>query len=128
MVDYIDAQKHVYGIEPICRELQIALSTYYAAKARPPSVRAQRDAVLGPVLLQLWQDNFGVCGARKLWRAARRAGLDIGRDQIAQLMRELDIRGENRSKRARTTRPGESDVRHPDLVDRQFHADGPNQL
>lgn len=128
MVDSIDAHKDVYGIEPICRELPIAPSTYYAAKARPPSVRAQRDAVLRPVLLQLWQDNFGVYGARKLWKAARRAGLDVGRDQVARLMRELDIRGVNRSKRVRTTRPGEGGVRHPDLVDRQFHADGPNQL
>jgi len=128
MVDYIDAHRDVYGIEPICRELQVAPSTYYAAKARPPSARAQRDAMLGPVLLQLWRDNFGVYGARKLWKAARRSGRDVGRDQVARLLRELDIRGVNRSKRVRTTRPDGQADRHPDLVDRQFIAYAPNEL
>ncbi len=80
MVDYIDAHKDVYGIEPICRELPIVPSTYYVAKARPPSERAQRGAVPRPVLLQLRLDNFGVYGARKLLKVALRAGLDVGRD------------------------------------------------
>ena len=72
-------------------------------------------------------DNFRVYGARKLWKAARRADIDIGRDQVARLMRQLDIRGVHRSKKVRTTRPDQAD-RHPDLVDRQFVADAPNQL
>jgi putative transposase len=128
MVDFIDAHKGVYGIEPICRELPIAPPTYYAAKARPPSARAQRDEMFRPVLLQLWRDNFGVYGARKLWKAARRSGLDVGRDQVARLMRELDISGVNRSKRVRTTRPDGQAARHPNLVDRQFITDAPNRL
>jgi putative transposase len=128
MVDYIDAHRDVYGIEPICRTLQFAPSTYYAAKVRPPSVRAQRDAVLAPALRKLWTDNFRVYGARKLWKAARRAELDVGRDQVARLMRQLDIRGVNRSKKVRTTRPDQAADRHPDLVGRAFVADGPNQL
>jgi putative transposase len=82
--------------------------------------------VLRPVLL--WRYNFGVYSARRLWKAARPDGLDIGRDQAARLMRDLDIRGVNRSKRVRTTRPGEGGVRHPDLVDREFRADRPNRL
>jgi putative transposase len=128
MVDYIDAHRDVYGIEPICKVLQFAPSTYYAAKTRPASARAQRDAVLAPALLQLWKDNFRVYGARKLWKAARRAEHDVGRDQVARLMRQLDIRGVNRSKKVRTTRPDQAADRHPDLVGRQFVADGPNQL
>ncbi|EIV84081.1 transposase for IS3524, partial [Mycobacteroides abscessus 3A-0810-R] len=61
----------------------MAPSTYYDTKARPPSQRACRDAVLGPALVQLWEDNYRVYGARKLWKAARRAGHDVGRDQVA---------------------------------------------
>jgi len=65
----------------------VALSTYYDAKARVPSARALRDAVLGPALCQLWKDNYCVYGARKLWKTARRDGHDVGRDQVARLMR-----------------------------------------
>ena len=128
MVDYIDAHKDEFGIEPICSELPIAPSTYYAAKTRPPSARTQRDAVLAPALRQLWVDNYRVYGARKLWKAARRADHDVGRDQVARLMRQLEIRGVNRSKKVRTTRPDEHAVRHPDLVDREFVAERPNAL
>ena len=65
----------------------MAPSTYYAAKSRGPSPRACRDAVLGPALVQLWKDNYCVYGAHKLWKTARRAGHDVGRDQVARLMR-----------------------------------------
>jgi putative transposase len=128
MVDYIDTHKDVYGIEPICRTLQFAPSTYYAAKTRPPSARTRRDAVLAPALLELWRDNYRVYGARKLWKAARRAELDVGRDLAARLMRQLDIRGVNRSKKVRTTRSIEGAVRHPDHVERKFVAERPNAL
>jgi putative transposase len=84
--------------------------------------------MLGPVLLRLWRDNFGVYGVRKLQKSTRRAGIDVGRGQVARLGCELDVRGLHRLKRVRTTRPGEGGVRHPDLVDREFHADGPAQL
>ena len=82
----------------------MAPSTYYAAKKRPPSARALRDAVLLPILLALWQANYSVYGAHKLWKAARRAGHDIGRDQVARLMREAGIRGVKRGRRVITTR------------------------
>lgn len=65
----------------------MAPSTYYAARSREPSARAQRDAVLRPALRALWEANYRVYGARKLWKAARRAGHDVGRDQVARLMR-----------------------------------------
>jgi putative transposase len=106
----------------------VALSTYYAVKKRGPSARACRDAVMTPVLRQLWEDNYRVYGARKLWKAARRAGHDIGRDQVGRLMRAAGIAGVRRGKRVRTTKPDPAAVRHPDLVRRDFTANGPNQL
>jgi putative transposase len=108
--------------------LQVAPSVYYAAKARPPSARAVRDAAMVSVLRQLWEDNYRVYGARKLWKAARRAGHDIGRDQVARLMRVAGIEGARRTKRIRTTKPDARAGRHPDLVERDFTAAAPNQL
>lgn len=106
----------------------MAPSTYYDTKARPPSQRVCRHAVLGPALVTLWEDNYRVYGARKLWKAARRAGHDVGRDQVARLMRAAGICGARRGKRVRTTKADPAAVRHPDLVKRQFTATAPNQL
>ena len=92
------------GVEPICAVLQVAPSTYYAAKSRPLSERARRDAELIPRWWRSGRTNYRVYGARKLWKAARRAGIDIGRDQIARLMRQAGIQGVRRAKRVRTTR------------------------
>jgi putative transposase len=108
--------------------VQVAPSSYYAAKTRAPSARAQRDAEMGPVLIQLWKDNYCVYGAHKLWKAARRAGHDLGRDQVARLMRAAGIAGVRRGKRVRTTKPDPAAARHPDLVGRNFTATEPNQL
>ena len=106
----------------------MAPSTYYDTKTRKPSVRACRDVVLGPALRQLWEDNYRVYGARKLWKTARRAGHDVGRDQVARLMRAAGICGARRGKRVRTTKADPAATRHPDLVKRQFSATAPNQL
>jgi putative transposase len=106
----------------------VAPSTYYASKARPPSARACRDTVIGPALRALWEDNYRVYGARKLWKAARRAGHDIGRDQVARHMRAAGLVGARRGKRVRTTKPDPTAARHPDLVRRDFTATAPNQL
>src|SRR5688500_12833568 len=125
MVRYIDAHRDEFGVEPICESLQFAPSTYYAAKNRPLSARALRDALMLPLLLALWQANYSVYGARKLWKAAQRAGHDVGRDQVARLMRELGIRGVRRRRRLITTRRA---GRAPDLVKRNFSADRPNAL
>lgn len=128
MVDYIDTHKDKYGIEPICELLPIAPSTYHAFTTRPPSARAMRDTAVGPQLLALWIANFRVYGARKLWKAPRRGRHDAGRDQVAHLMRQMAIRGVNRSNTVRTTRPDDGAARPPDLADRQFVADRPNAL
>lgn len=106
----------------------MAPSTYYDAKTRPPSARACQDAVLGPALRALWEDNYRVYGARKLWKAARRAGHDVGRDQVARHMRVAGIVGVRRGKRIKTTKPDVTADRHPDLVQRKFTATAPNQL
>jgi len=109
----------------------MAPSTYYAAKRRvlEPSARALRDAVMMPVLMVLWVTNRKVYGAHKLWKAARRAGHDIGRDQVARLMGELGIEGISRlRKRIFTTVSDPDAVRAPDLVNRQFRAARPDAL
>ena len=106
----------------------MAPSTYYAAKTRPPSARAQRDATLLVVLAAMHAANFSVYGARKMWKAMVRAGHDVGRDQVARLMREAGLRGVRRSKRVRTTKRDDAAPRSPDLVERNFTATAPNQL
>jgi len=107
--------------------LEIAPSTYYDAKARPPSARAERDAELRPQLRDLWERNYSVYGRRKLTRAAKKAGLDVGRDQVARLMRAEGIRGASRAKRRFTTHSDPAAVRAPDLVNRDFTAKRPNE-
>ena len=128
MVEFIDGHKDEFGIEPICALLPIAPSTYHGFKARLPSARALRDVVLMQLLMTLWVANYRVYGAHKLWKATRRAGEDVGRDQVARLMRQLGIQGVNRAKKVRTTRGDPGADRHPDRVDRQFVADRPNAL
>ena len=107
--------------------LEIAPSTYYDATRRPPSARALADAVLMPLLMALWVRNYSVYGRRKLTKAAQKAGHDVGRDQVARLMRQLGIRGASRSKKRFTTKADPAHVRAPDLVNRDFTATAPNE-
>jgi putative transposase len=131
IVGFIDDNRDELGVEPVCRVLQIAPSTYYAAKRRvlAPSARATRDAVMMQVLMVLWVTNRKVYGAHKLWKAARRAGHDIGRDQVARLMRTMEIEGISRRRRKVFTTIADPDaVRAPDLVKRNFTAERPDAL
>lgn len=131
LVGFIDEHRSEHGVEPICRALQVAPSSYYAAKRREvvPSARALRDAVMMQVLMALWVLNRKVYGADKLWRAAIRAGHEIGRDQVARLMREMGIQGVSRRRRKVFTTIADPDAtRAPDLVNRQFRADRPDAL
>ena len=131
IVAFVDEHRSEFGVEFICRHLQVAPSSYYAAKKRQacPSARAVRDILLMQVLLALWIANRKVYGADKLWKAARRAGHDVGRDQVARLMRQLGIEGVSRlRKKVFTTRQDPDAGRAPDLVNRQFTADRPNAL
>ena len=128
MVDFIDAHRGEFGVEPICAQLPIAPSTYYDAKSRPASVRARRHVAMTAMLVGLWEANYRVYGARKLWKAAQRAGYQIGRDQVAALMRAAGICGATRRRRVRTTRPDPEAARPADLVRRDFTASAPNRL
>ena len=130
IVGFIDENRHELGVEPVCRVLQVAPSTYYAAKRRQrqPSARTVRDAAMGQVLMALWVVNRKVYGADKLWKAARRAGHDVGRDQVARLMRAMAICGVTRRRKVFTTRRDPDGLRAPDLVNRNFTADRPDAL
>lgn len=133
VVAFIDAHRSNvsgglrWGVEPICHTLEIAPTTYWSAKTRPPCERARRDADLGPQLEALWEKNYSVYGRRKLAQAARRAGLDVGRDQVARLRRQHGIRGASRAKRRFTTHPDPAAVRPPDLLRRDFTATAPDR-
>ena len=131
IVGFVDEHRDELGVEPICRALQVAPSTYYAAKQRAlaPSARAVRDRALMQVLMVLWVANRKVYGAHKLWKAARRAGHDVGRDQVARLMRAMQIEGISRRRRRVFTTIADPDaLRAPDLVKRNFTAERPNAL
>ncbi len=128
MVDYIDAHRQEFGVESICNELPIAPSTYHDFKKRQPCERARRDAVMLPILMGLFVANYRVYGARKLWITAQRAGYDIGRDQVARLMGVLDIHGVTRRRKRVWTTRADGAPRSPDLVERNFTAEAPNQL
>ena len=130
---FIDDHRDVYGVEPICRQLQIAPSTYYlhAARAADPSrqpARMRRDAVLCKDIREVWDANRQVYGARKVWRQFQRDGHAVARCTVERLMRKLGIRGVVRGKSIRTT-ISRKDAWHPhDLVKRQFRAERPNAL
>jgi putative transposase len=125
---FIDAYRDRFGVEPICRALEVAPSIYYAHKSRPPSARAIRDTQLKVEIKRVYKDNFEVYGAEKIWRQLAREGIQTGRDHVARLMRELGIRGVVRGKPRRTTIPTLADQRPADLVNRQFTAPAPNRL
>jgi putative transposase len=108
--------------------MQVAPSTYYDQKSRPPSKREVHDEELGAQLEALWKKNYSVYGRRKLTKAARRRGLCCGRDQVERLMKRQDIRGASRAKKRFTTHRDTSHLRAPDLVKRAFVATRPDAL
>jgi putative transposase len=128
MTRYIDAHKEEYGVEPICRALEVAPSTYYAAVSRPDSARQLRDAELKVEIERLHEDNYGVYGIEKVWRQLNREQIAVGRERVARLMRELGLEGVMRGKLKRTTVPGELADRPSDLVDRKFKTQAPNRI
>jgi len=131
IVAFIDAYKSLFGVEPICRvlrdhNLQVAPSTYYAAKTRPPSARQVSDEKRLEDVKRVHRENYGVYGVRKVWHALLREGVQIGRDQVARLMRIAGLKGVTRRKSIRTTEPAPLDVRPPDLVQRDWFRDAPD--
>ncbi len=133
MTRFIDEHRKAHGVEPICKVLPIAPSTYYArvAARHDPSKlseRARRDMVLKPEVKRVFKDNYKVYGVRKVWRQMQREGYDVARCTVARLMRELGIRGVIRGKSQQTTFSNKADVCPQDLVNRQFKAPAPNVL
>lgn len=128
MTPFIETHRHRFGVEPICRVLQVAPSSYYAARNRQPSARRQRDDVLKGELRRIYAAHFGVYGVRKLWRQVQRDGTRVARCTVERLMHDLGLRGVVRGRRHRTTVPDDTALRPADLVQRDFRAPGPNRL
>jgi putative transposase len=128
MIAYIDEHRDRYGVEPICEVLPIAPSTYRGAKARPPSARALRDTELKTAIARTHEANFGVYGARKVWRQLKREGIEVARCTVERLMRELELQGVRRGRACKTTTADVSGARPANLVERDFSASRPNQL
>ena len=128
MIAFIEEHRDRYGVEPICEVLPIAPSTYHDARRRPPSARALRDEALRTQIVRVHASNFGVYGARKVWRQLHREGIPVARCTVERLMRELGLEGVRRGKTRRTTAPDETAPRPADLVQRDFSASRPNEL
>jgi putative transposase len=127
-VAFINVYRSRWGVEPICRVLHFAPSTYYAAVIRPASRRAVDDAVFKVEIARVHRDNFDAYGPNKVWRQLRREEFALGRDRVVRLMRELGLRGIVRGAKKRTTIPGPLSDRPLDLVQRVFAAPAPNRL
>ena len=128
MSRYIDEHARSFGVEPICATLEIAPSSYYAARSRPPSARSIADEELKPKISAIHAENFAVYGAYKVWRVLRRKGESAGRDRVARLMGTLGLVGATRERSIRTTKPADLAARPADLVERTFAAAAPNRL
>jgi putative transposase len=134
MVSFIDEHKEAYGVEPMCSVLPIAPSTYYehARRCRKPELRSrrqQRDDELRVEIERVYNDNQCVYGANKVWRQLRREGVPVARCTVARLMAQMGLRGALRGRAYKvTTVANDSQQRPPDLVERRFTAERPNQL
>ena len=128
-MSFIQAHQACWGVEPICRVLQIAPSSYYAAVRRPASARQQLDAALKVAIRRVWDAHRQVYGADKVWAQLNREGIRVARCTVERLMRVLGLRGVVRGRRSvRTTHSDEASDRPADLVARQFQAPEPNRL
>ena len=133
MIAFIDAHRDVHGVEPICRVLPIAPSTYHAHVARRADpatapARVRRDAWLCGPIRRVWEENFRVYGVRKVWRQLGREGISVARCTVARLMRRMDLQGAVRGKTVKTTFGDHATPCPADRVNRQFQAPRPNAL
>jgi putative transposase len=133
MIAFIDDHRAAYGVEPICRVLPIAPSTYHAHAARRTDpgrlpARSKRDAFLAVEIRRVFDANLQVYGVRKIWRQLGREGIAVARCTVARLMRAMGLQGVVRGKTIRTTIPDPAAVCPLDRVNRQFKAPRPNAL
>jgi putative transposase len=133
MIAFIDDHRGAYGVEPICKLLPIAPSTYRARVAQrldpaKLSDRARRDLALKPEIARVFAENFEVYGARKVWRQLGREGISVARCTVERLMGEMGLQGVIRGKPVRTTISDKAAPCPQDHVNRQFHAPAPNRL
>ena len=133
MIAFIDAHRDVHGVEPICRMLPIAPSTYHAHVARRADpatapARVRRDAWLCGPIRRVWEENFRVYGVRKVWRQLGREGISVARCTVARLMRRMELQGAVRGKTVKTTFGDHATPCPADRVNRQFQAPRPNAL
>ncbi len=133
MIAFIDEERAVHGVEPICKVLPIAPSTYHdhiAKRADPErlSARAKRDLMLKPEIERVFTENFEVYGARKVWRQLNRESIPVARCTVERLMSEFGLQGVIRGKRIRTTVQNKAAPCPLDHVNRVFHAPAPNML
>src|SRR6059058_5954388 len=133
MIAFVDDHHAAHGVEPICRVLRIAPSTYYAyaAKRADPgklSARASRDVALQADIRRVWDANFQVYGVRKVWRQLQREAIAAPRCQVARLMKHMGLAGAVRAKTVKTTHSDKSAPCPLDRVNRQFRSPQPNAL
>ncbi len=133
MIAFIDDHRTAYGVEPICRVLRIAPSTYHACAAvradpAKSSARSRSDGELCTEIRRVHAANFGIYGVRKVWRQLHREGIAAARCTVARLMRHMGLQGVVRGKATRTTVPDKAMPCPADKVNRQFRAPRPNQL
>ena len=134
MIRFVDEHRDQFGVEAICRTLgatECGFMTsrgYRAAKTRPASARALRDDLLLEEIRRVHAQNYSVYGVRKMHHAMARAGWDIARDQTARLMKRAGLESVRRGRKPITTRPAAASDARPDLVERRFTAQRPNQL
>jgi len=126
---FIDEHRGRFGVEPFCRVLGVSASAYYQRATGLRSARQIEDERLLGRIRELHAANYYAYGSRRMWKALRRAGEIVGRGRVERLMRTHGLQGaKRRGKPWRTTTPDPFALRRPDLVQRDFSADGPNRL
>ena len=129
MTAFINEHRGRFGVEPICRTLDVSASAYYQRASGERSARRVEDERLLGVIRQVHEANYYAYGYRRMWKALGRAGETVGRDRVKRLMRAHAIQGaKRRGKPWRTTKPDPAAHRPPDLVQRNFSASRPNEL
>jgi putative transposase len=132
LVSFIDENRMDHGVEPLCKNIQIAPSTYYEMKSRKSNpdlepARIKRDNILKDEIRRVWFENRCVYGAKKVWQVMNKEKIPVARCSLERLMRSMGLNGVIRGKKVRTTIPAK-DNRPDDLVNRNFTASRPNQL